>query len=278
MRASCALLGTFFTTSCSFEGSFYACIVRALGNLLYCVLQIYAAYFFKEKKTMKHSDPMIYIRIAGVLWVLAAACALVYRSGILGAPEPLALAGTIVFAVSGLALAAVFIVKCRKGTAFSGVGQAVGDAFRKMQEEVYGNEDDGKEEISLVSEKTGKFIYRRKPAWYECTNAKWCGERVFVSFRAGEKTAPEEMLGKVEKFFDDQKKHDERIRAGIKKEFGKTSASGAVPALLSVEADGAFKMHYRFVSADDAVSMTVAATFTAVGTLDGGVKGVVLSK
>lgn len=52
MRASCALLGTFFTASCGFEGSFYVCIVRALGNLLYCVLQIYAAYFFVRKRKL----------------------------------------------------------------------------------------------------------------------------------------------------------------------------------------------------------------------------------
>lgn len=36
-----------------------------------------------------------------------------------------------------------------------------------VHQQMYGDDDDGKEEISFFSEKLGKFIYRRKPECYE---------------------------------------------------------------------------------------------------------------
>ena len=226
---------------------------------------------------MKNKN-VIFIRIAGVLWFLAAVCAFLRRSGLVDELGTLLLVGMIVFAAAGLSLAAVFIIRCRKTMKTSAAEQVINDVYRKMQDEVYGNADDGKKEIALVSGTIGKFVYRRKPDWYECINAVWLGDRVFVSFRVPGGSAPEAALGNVEKLFGEGKKTDDAVRAEIKKSYGANVAESAVPALLSIEADGSFKFHYRFGADADSGTMSVMARFIAYGDLESGIKKVELNK
>ena len=81
----------------------------------------------------------------------------------------------------------------------------------QINEYIYGDEDEGKEEISITSEKLGKFIYRRKPEWYE-SQCSWCGKIIKVTLRTAEGEEPEIWLKKTESIFDMQKTTDSRMR------------------------------------------------------------------
>lgn len=81
----------------------------------------------------------------------------------------------------------------------------------ELNKQVYGDEDDGKEEISITSEKLGKFIYRRKPKWYEA-ECEWCGQSIFVRFDIPKGVPVPTQLRQVEKFFETQAATDKEVR------------------------------------------------------------------
>ncbi len=80
-----------------------------------------------------------------------------------------------------------------------------------INKETYGDEDEGKEEISITSEKLGKFIYRRKPKWYEA-ECEWCGHNIFVRFDVPKGISVPTRLRQVETFFDTQAETDKKVR------------------------------------------------------------------
>lgn len=81
----------------------------------------------------------------------------------------------------------------------------------ELNEQTYGDEDEGKEEISITSEKLGKFIYRRKPQWYEA-ECGWCGQNIFVRFDVPKNLPVSARLRQVEKFFDTKAATDKEVR------------------------------------------------------------------
>ncbi len=81
----------------------------------------------------------------------------------------------------------------------------------EIERQTYGDEDEGKEEISMTSEKLGKFIYRRKPKWYE-SECKWCGTMIKVCIEVPDGDAPEGWLKRTEMLFEMQNEIDSRMR------------------------------------------------------------------
>lgn len=81
----------------------------------------------------------------------------------------------------------------------------------EVKQHIYGDEDDGKEEISFVSEKLGKFIYRRKPQWYEAS-CKWCGTEIKVILTISEDYVSENFISRLEMIFENQKGTDRILR------------------------------------------------------------------
>lgn len=85
------------------------------------------------------------------------------------------------------------------------------DMKQKFYEMTYGDEDEGMEEISITSEKLGKFIYRRKPEWYEA-ECEWCGTPISVFLEVYDISSPEEVLKKIENIFSMQNEIDTNLR------------------------------------------------------------------
>ena len=86
-----------------------------------------------------------------------------------------------------------------------------------IKDAMYGDDDEGKPEISVTSPLLGKFIYRRKPEWYEA-ECDWCGCNIKVTFENDNKCAPEDCLSELETVFKHSKNIDRTIRKMAAKE------------------------------------------------------------
>ncbi len=80
-----------------------------------------------------------------------------------------------------------------------------------IRQYTYGDEDDGEEEISFTSQKLGKFIYRRKPEWYEAS-CDWCGSEIKVTLGIQEYDVTDEFIRKLEMIFENQNETDRILR------------------------------------------------------------------
>ena len=114
----------------------------------------------------------------------------------------------------------------------------------QVREHLYGNEDEGQEEISVTSKKLGKLIYRRKPQWYE-GKCKWCGESIDIFIEATLGDAPEEILSEAEKLFDIQKALDKSIRKLAAQELNDIKQSSKCPKALSDTKSSEFAKRLR---------------------------------
>lgn len=102
----------------------------------------------------------------------------------------------------------------------------------QVHEHLYGNEDEGQEEISMTSKKLGKLVYRRKPQWYE-GKCKWRGESIDIFIEATLGDAPEGILREAEKLVDMQKTLDKSIRKLATQELDILQQSSKCPKALS---------------------------------------------
>lgn len=132
-----------------------------------------------------------------------------------------------------------------------------------INKETYGDEDEGKEEISIISEKLGKFIYRRKPKWYEA-ECEWCGVTIAVTIEVPDGDSPNEWLRNAEILFDKQRDVDRKLRLLAKNkldamkrenkcpdEMAETKnsvfADRIIPLSLEINSYAGFVMHYEDV-------------------------------
>ena len=130
----------------------------------------------------------------------------------------------------------------------------------EINRRTYGDEDEGKEEISMTSEKLGKFIYRRKPKWYEA-ECSWCGTTVKVCIEVPDGDAPEEWLKRTEALFEMQNETDRRMRMLAKQKLeamkrkhkcpdslsgsaGADFAKRIIPSSIDADAENGFVLYY----------------------------------
>ena len=98
----------------------------------------------------------------------------------------------------------------------------------EIRDAMYGDDDEGKPEISVTSPLLGKFIYRRKPEWYEAI-CDWCGNEINVTFEADGKRAPEELLAVIEFLYANREQLDRRIRRMAADELERLKAKAECP-------------------------------------------------
>ena len=97
-----------------------------------------------------------------------------------------------------------------------------------VHQQIYGDDDNGKEEISFFSEKLGKFIYRRKPEWYEAV-CVWCGTEIKVTLGMHEDYISENYIRELEMIFDNQKETNRLFRKMVRKYLDDIKDKGKCP-------------------------------------------------
>ena len=147
----------------------------------------------------------------------------------------------------------------------------------KAREMIYGDDDEGKEEISVISEKLGKFIYRRKPKWYEAV-CDWRGEKIQVNFTEPQSGTIQKQLKNIEDLFDKQDEIDRKIRDMTVAELERLKrenkypneleetestvyAKRIVPGSIDVDPYGGYEMYFDDVPEGSCCSVRVLGTF-----------------
>lgn len=172
-----------------------------------------------------------------------------------------------VLMISGLLLFAKNMKKPEKDAAHDSANDSANETIdickqilSEINRQTYGDEDEGKEEISMTSEKLGKFIYRRKPKWYEA-ECKWCGTMIKVCIEVPDGDAPEEWLKRTESLFEMQNEIDSRIRILAARELDAMKhmhrcpdslcnsscddlAKRITPSSMDADADNGFVLYY----------------------------------
>ena len=147
-----------------------------------------------------------------------------------------------VLMISGLLLFVKSLKKPDKDTARDSENETIDAAketidgckqiLSEIDRQTYGDEDEGKEEISMTSKKLGKFIYRRKPKWYEA-ECSWCGTMIKVCIEVPDGDAPEEWLKRTESLFEMQSEIDSRMRVLAKQTLDAMKQTHRCPDCLS---------------------------------------------
>lgn len=115
--------------------------------------------------------------------------------------------------------------------------------LRDMREEMYGDEDEGKEPITLYSPVVGMLTYRRKPEWYEC-ESKWCGTMVHVILCKSIDEDPSDALAALEGYFKDSKKIDRILRRRIAEKKDKKLARRIFATNVTLTSEGDLELDY----------------------------------
>ena len=114
---------------------------------------------------------------------------------------------------------------------------------REMNEMLYGNEDEGKEPITLVSDVLGTLTYRRKPQWYE-GEAMWCKSKVKIILIKSMGEDPYAALSTLEAYFTECKSIDRMLRARIAEKKDKKLAKRIFASNITLTSEGTLELDY----------------------------------
>lgn len=126
---------------------------------------------------------------------------------------------------------------------YSGIKQDMEKLLREMREEIYGNEDEGKEPITLDSRIIGTLTYRRKPEWYEC-DSKWCGSKVRVTLHQSIGKDPSAALAALEDFFRNSRRIDRILRSRVAEKKDKQFAKRIFPTNITLTSESVLELDY----------------------------------
>ena len=101
-----------------------------------------------------------------------------------------------------------------RNSRLSGIDPEIKEMRRQMNEEIYGDEDEGKEPVTLSSRFLGTLTYRRRPGWYE-GEAEWCRHRVKVILIKNINEDPSAALALLESYFKERKSIDRTLRGRV---------------------------------------------------------------
>lgn len=155
----------------------------------------------------------------------------------------------IILALGAVYFLAIFIESRRAAKDFadkSGYDELKQDMeklLRDMREEIYGDEDEGKDPITLYSPVVGMLTYRRKPEWYEC-ESKWCGTTVHVILHKSIDEDPSDALAVLEGYFKDRKKIDRILRGRVAEKKGKKIARRIFATNITLTTEGTLELDY----------------------------------
>ena len=115
--------------------------------------------------------------------------------------------------------------------------------LQDMHKEIYGDEDEGKEPITLDSPVVGRLTYRRKPEWYE-GDSKWCGSKVKVLLQVSIDKDPYAALDALEGYFKDSRKIDRILRGRVAEKKDKKLAKRIFATNVTLTSEGMLELDY----------------------------------
>ena len=125
----------------------------------------------------------------------------------------------------------------------------------QLREEMYEDEDEGKEEIALDSAVLGRLIYRRKPQWYE-GKAVWNGTVVSVLLIGTEDRDMTGALHRLEGFFARGRELGRLLCSEAAKQRGKRFTRSLVPSVITLNENGKLELDY-----DAGIDFTVSGEY-----------------